>query len=152
MRYLVTGGAGFIGSNFIRHIFRKYGDDAQVVNLDKLTYAGIRENLAEYEGKKNYTFIHGDISNAEDVKKAYGKGVDVVVNFAAESHVDRSLMEAASFIETDVRGVYVLLEEARKHAAKLKRFVQISTDEVYGSIKRGSFNEQSPLNPRNPYS
>jgi dTDP-glucose 4,6-dehydratase len=152
MRYLVTGGAGFIGSNFIRFLFNKYGEDAQVVNLDKLTYAGIRENLAEFEGEKNYRFIHGDITKPADVAEAYGSGVDVVVNFAAETHVDRSLMEAGSFIETDVHGVLVLLEEARKHAPKLKRFIQISTDEVYGSIDRGSFNENDPLSPRNPYS
>jgi dTDP-glucose 4,6-dehydratase len=156
MRYLVTGGAGFIGSNFVRYLFQKYGDDAQVVNLDKLTYAGIRENLAEYEGKPNYKFIHGDIAKAEDVAEAYkgvdGSGVDVVVNFAAETHVDRSLMEAGTFIETDVHGVLVLLEEARKQSPSLKRFVQISTDEVYGSIDTGSFTETHPLNPRNPYS
>ncbi|MGZ7081364.1 MAG: dTDP-glucose 4,6-dehydratase [Thermoanaerobaculia bacterium] len=156
MRYLVTGGAGFIGSNFIRFLFNKYGDQAQVVNLDKLTYAGIRENLAEYEGRPNYRFVHGDIARPDDVAGAYegvdGSGVDVVVNFAAETHVDRSLMEAGSFIETDVHGVLVLLEEARKHAPKLRRFVQISTDEVYGSIETGSFRETDPLNPRNPYS
>jgi dTDP-glucose 4,6-dehydratase len=154
MRYLVTGGAGFIGSNFVRFLFRKYGDDASVVNLDKLTYAGIRENLAEYEGKKNYRFVHGDIANAEDVAEAYkgvdGSGVDVVVNFAAETHVDRSIMEAHSFIETDVYGVLILLEQARK--TPVKRFVQISTDEVYGSIDSGSFRETDPLSPRNPYS
>jgi dTDP-glucose 4,6-dehydratase len=154
MRYLVTGGAGFIGSNFVRYLFNKYGDDAQVVNLDKLTYAGIRENLAEYEGKANYRFLQGDIAKPEDVAEAYkgvdGSGVDVVVNFAAETHVDRSLMEAGTFIETDVHGVLVLLEEARK--TNLKRFVQISTDEVYGSIDSGSFRETDPLNPRNPYS
>ena len=156
MRYLVTGGAGFIGSNFIRFLFNKYGDDVQVVNLDKLTYAGIRENLAEYEGKANYRFLQGDIAKPEDVAEAYkgvdGSGVDVVVNFAAESHVDRSLMEAGTFIETDVHGVLVLLEEARKNAPKLWRFIQVSTDEVYGSIDKGSFTENDPLNPRNPYS
>src|SRR5436190_15261794 len=156
MRYLVTGGACFIGSNFIRFIFQKYGADARVVNLDKLTYAGIRENLAEYEGKKNYRFQQGDIAKPDDVAEAFkgvdGNGVDVVVNFAAETHVDRSLMEAGTFIETDVHGVLVLLEEARKHAPNLKRFVQISTDEVYGSIDSGSFRETDPLNPRNPYS
>ncbi len=156
MRYLVTGGAGFIGSNFIRYIFNKFGDDAQVVNLDKLTYAGIRENLAEYEGSKNYRFVHGDIAHPGDVAEAYkgvdGSGVDVVVNFAAETHVDRSLMEAGTFIQTDVHGVLVLLEEARKNAPNLKRFIQISTDEVYGSIDEGSFRESDPLNPRNPYS
>jgi dTDP-glucose 4,6-dehydratase len=156
MRYLVTGGAGFIGSNFIRFLFRKYGDAAQVVNLDKLTYAGIRENLAEYEGKKNYRFLRGDIAEPADVAEAYkgvdGSGVDAVVNFAAETHVDRSLMEAGTFIQTDVHGVLVLLEEARQHAPNLKRFVQISTDEVYGSIDQGSFKETDPLSPRNPYS
>jgi dTDP-glucose 4,6-dehydratase len=155
MRYLVTGGAGFIGSNFVRYVFDKYGDDAQVVNLDKLTYAGIRENLAEYEGKKNYRFVHGDIAKPEDVAEAYkgvdGSGVDVVVNFAAETHVDRSLVEAASFIETDVHGVLVLLEAAKSFAPHLKRFIQISTDEVYGSIESGSFSEKDPINPRNPY-
>ena len=154
-RYLVTGGAGFIGSNFIRFLFNKYGDSAEVVNLDKLTYAGIRENLAEYEGKPNYRFLQGDIAKPEDVSEAYngidGKGVDVVVNFAAETHVDRSLMEAGTFIETDVHGVLVLLEEARKHGG-LRKFVQISTDEVYGSIEEGSFRETDALNPRNPYS
>jgi dTDP-glucose 4,6-dehydratase len=156
MRYLVTGGAGFIGSNFVRFLFNKYGDDAQVVNLDKLTYAGIRENLAEYEGNKTYKFVEGDIAVPEQVAEAYkgvdGSGVDVVVNFAAETHVDRSLMEAATFIQTDVQGVLVLLEEAKKHAPNLKRFVQVSTDEVYGSIENGSFTETDPLNPRNPYS
>jgi dTDP-glucose 4,6-dehydratase len=154
MRYLVTGGAGFIGSNFIRFLFKKYGGDAQVVNLDKLTYAGIRENLAEYEGAKNYRFLQGDIADPAAVAEGYkgvdGSGVDVVVNFAAETHVDRSLMEAGTFIETDVHGVLVLLEEARKNT--LKRFIQISTDEVYGSIAEGSFTESDPLNPRNPYS
>jgi dTDP-glucose 4,6-dehydratase len=156
MRYLVTGGAGFIGSNFIRYIFNKYGSDAQVVNLDKLTYAGIRENLAEFEGAPNYRFQHGDIANAADVAEAFkgvdGSGVDVVVNFAAETHVDRSLMEAATFIETDVQGVLMLLEGVRKFAPNLKRFIQISTDEVYGSIENGSFTESDLLNPRNPYS
>jgi len=156
MRYLVTGGAGFIGSNFIRFLYRKYGDAAQVINLDKLTYAGVRENVADFEGKSNYRFVHGDIANPADAVEAYGGidggGVDVVVNFAAETHVDRSLMEPGSFIQTDVLGVLVLLEEARKHAPNLKRFVQISTDEVYGSIEKGSFAETDALNPRNPYS
>src|SRR5207253_5948826 len=109
-----------------------------------------------YEGKPNYRFLQGDIAKAADVAEAYkgvdGSGVDVVVNFAAETHVDRSLVEAATFIETDVQGVLVLLEEARKHQEQIRRFVQISTDEVYGSIDEGSFRETDPLNPRNPYS
>jgi dTDP-glucose 4,6-dehydratase len=155
MRYLITGGAGFIGSNFIRFLFERYGAEARVVNLDKLTYAGIRENLAEFEGRPNYRFLKGDIANPEDVAEGYrgvdGTGIDVVVNFAAETHVDRSLMEAGTFIQTDVHGVLVLLEEARKHAPSLKRFIQISTDEVYGSIEQGSFKETDALNPRNPY-
>jgi len=150
----VTGGAGFIGSNFVLSTLASTGE--AIVNLDKLTYAGIRENLSEYEGKPNYRFVLGDIAKPEDVAEAYkgvdGSGVDIVVNFAAETHVDRSLMEAGTFIETDVHGVLVLLEEARKHAPRLKRFVQISTDEVYGSIDSGSFKETDPLNPRNPYS
>lgn len=156
MRYLVTGGAGFIGANFIKYLFGKYGDEARIVNLDKLTYAGIRENLAEFEGQSNYKFLHGDITDPEVVAEAYkgvdGTGVDVVVNFAAETHVDRSLMEAGTFIQTDVHGVLVLLEEARKHAPSLRRFIQISTDEVYGSIPEGSSQETDALNPRNPYS
>src|ERR1700686_2521995 len=156
MRYLITGGGGFIGSNFVRFLFRKYGDAAQVVNLDKLTYAGVRENLADFEGRPNYRFVHGDIPTPRDAAEGFrcidGKGVDVVVNFAAETHVDRSLMEAGSFIETDVHGVLVLLEEARKHAPKLKRFIKISTDEVYGSIHGADFKETDPLNPPNPYS
>src|SRR5256885_14519470 len=152
MRYLVTGGAGFIGSNFIRFLFNKYGDAASVVNLDKLTYAGIRENLAEFEGKPNYRFLQGDIAKAADVTEAYkgvdGSGVDVVVNFAAETHVDRSLMEAGTFIQTDGHGVLLLLQETRKHAPKVQRFIQVSTDEVYGSIDDGSFTEQDAPNPR----
>jgi dTDP-glucose 4,6-dehydratase len=156
MRYLVTGGAGFIGSNFIRFLFKKYGDDAQVVNLDKLTYAGILENVADFEGKKNYRFLRGDIADPIAVAEAYkgmdGRGVDVVVNFAAETHVDRALMDPHTFIETDVYGVLVLLEEARNHSSSLKRFIQVSTDEVYGSIDDGSFKETDALNPRNPYS
>src|ERR1051326_3389564 len=152
MRYLVTGGAGFMGSNFVRFPINNNRDAASRVKLRHHTSAGIRENLAEYEGRKNYRFVHGDIANAEDVAEAYkgvdGSGVDVVVNFAAETHVDRSIMDAHSFIETDVYGVLVLLEEARK--TTLQRFVQISTDEVYGSIESGSFSEGDPLSPRNP--
>src|SRR5256885_1837486 len=213
MRYLVTGGAGFIGSNFVRFLFNKYGDAASVVNLDKLTYAGIRENLAEYEGKKNYRFIdvvslgdvaadeegallalvlgevlvdeavvllalvlgevltyagirenlaeyegkknyrfiHGDIANADDVAEAYkgvdGSGVDVVINFAAETHVDRSLMEAGTFIETHVHGVLGLLEKARKTPPKLKRFPQNSTDEGHSPNHTRVRSQNEPPEP-----
>ncbi len=149
MKYLVTGGAGFIGSNFIRHILESR-KDAEVVNLDKLTYAGNRANLAEYENDARYSFVHGDIADEAIVGIAMA-GCDVVVNFAAETHVDRSLHGARHFLDTDVIGVFVLLEEARKRG--VKRFVQISTDEVYGTIPPGrSATEEWPLLPRNPYS
>ena len=147
-RMLVTGGAGFIGSNFIIHMLDKQ-PNIEIVNLDKLTYAGNLENLKSIEKNPNYKFIKGDICDPKVVAKAM-KGCDVVVNFAAESHVDRSIQDPGSFIQTDVYGAYVLLEEAKK--AGVDKFVQISTDEVYGSIEEGSFNEESPLNPRNPYS
>ncbi|MCA1580552.1 MAG: dTDP-glucose 4,6-dehydratase [Acidobacteria bacterium] len=149
MKLLVTGGSGFIGSNFIRQILESRGDGVRVVNLDKLTYAANPANLADVDQRPNYQFIHGDITDPEAVRTAM-EGCTDVVNFAAETHVDRSLLGDASFIETDVRGVFVLLEEARKRG--VRRFIQISTDEVYGTIAEGSFTEESPLNPRNPYS
>jgi dTDP-glucose 4,6-dehydratase len=148
MKVLVTGGCGFIGSNFIRHLFESRGDTVSVVNLDKLTYAANPANLADIEGRPNYRFLRGDIADPVAVAAAM-KGCTHVVNFAAETHVDRSLLGDASFIETDVRGVFVLLEEARR--AEIRRFIQISTDEVYGTIPDGSFTEESALNPRNPY-
>ncbi|MDQ2978819.1 MAG: dTDP-glucose 4,6-dehydratase [Acidobacteriota bacterium] len=149
MKVLVTGGCGFIGSNFIRHIFETRGDGVAVVNLDKLTYAANPANLTEVDRLPNYRFVLGDIADPEAVRTAM-EGCTDVVNFAAETHVDRSLLGDASFIETDVRGVFVLLEEARRQ--RVRRFVQISTDEVYGTIAEGSFTEESALNPRNPYS
>jgi dTDP-glucose 4,6-dehydratase len=149
MKFLITGGCGFIGSNFIRYLFKKYKKDVFIVNLDKLTYAGNPDNLKEFENFKNYKFIKGDICNKKDVKKAM-EGVEIVVNFAAETHVDRSILGPDSFLKTDIFGVYVLLEEAIKR--KIKLFLQISTDEVYGEILNGSFKETSPLNPRSPYS
>ena len=149
MRLLVTGGSGFIGSNFIRHVLETRGESVSVVNLDKLTYAANPANLADVAARPNYRFVKGDIADPDVVRMAM-EGVDAVVNFAAETHVDRSLLGDASFIETDVRGVFVLLEEARRRGG-LSKFIQISTDEVYGSIAEGSFHEQSPLNPRNPY-
>jgi dTDP-glucose 4,6-dehydratase len=149
VKVLVTGGCGFIGSNFIRRLFESRGDGVSVVNLDKLTYAANPANLADVENRPNYRFIKGDIADPDVVRVAM-EGCDAVVNFAAETHVDRSLFGDASFIETDVRGVFVLLEEARRRG-RLSRFIQISTDEVYGSIASGSFDEESALNPRNPY-
>ncbi|MFH1779295.1 MAG: dTDP-glucose 4,6-dehydratase [Candidatus Omnitrophota bacterium] len=147
MKILVTGGAGFIGSNFIRHILNK-NPDYKVVNLDKLTYAGNLDNLKDIEKNPNYIFIKGDICNAKVVEKAM-KGCDCVVNFAAETHVDRSIIDASDFVRTNVLGTHVLLENARKF--NLKKFVQISTDETYGSIEKGSFKEDSPLFPNSPY-
>tara|TARA_Y100000034_G_C6883895_1_gene405526 strand:- start:944 stop:1942 length:999 start_codon:yes stop_codon:yes gene_type:complete len=148
MKYLITGGAGFIGSNFIKYLFSKY-EDVEVVNLDKLTYCGNLENLKDVEGKENYKFVKGDVCDAELVNDLM-KGVDVVVHFAAETHVDKSIMDPSAFIKTDVIGTYVLLEAARKN--NIKKFIQISTDEVYGSIEEGSFKETDELKPRNPYS
>ncbi len=148
MKILVTGGCGFIGSNFIRHVVASRSGTVSVVNLDKLTYAANPASLEDVAGRPNYRFIKGDIVDPEAVREAM-EGCTHVVNFAAETHVDRSLLGDASFIETDVRGVFVLLEEARRLG--VTRFIQISTDEVYGTIAQGSFTEESPLNPRNPY-
>jgi len=148
VKILVTGGCGFIGSNFIRRLFDSRGDRVSVVNLDKLTYAANPANLSDVADRPNYRFLRGDIVDPEAVRKAM-EGCDAVVNFAAETHVDRSLLGDASFIETDVRGVFVLLEEARRQS--VRKFIQISTDEVYGTIPEGSFHEESPLHPRNPY-
>jgi dTDP-glucose 4,6-dehydratase len=148
MKLLATGGCGFIGSHFIRHVLESRGDAVSVVNLDKLTYAANPANLADVAHHPRYRFLRGDIVDPDVVRVAM-EGCDAVVNFAAETHVDRSLLGDASFIETDVRGVFVLLEEARRQG--VSRFIQISTDEVYGTIASGSFTEESPLNPRNPY-
>ncbi|RPI03931.1 MAG: dTDP-glucose 4,6-dehydratase [Calditrichaeota bacterium] len=147
--WLVTGGAGFIGSNFIHFLFEKYGDTIRVVNLDKLTYAGNLENLADIVRQPNYEFIQGDICDAALVNSLMPK-VDIVVNFAAESHVDRSIGAPDDFIKTDIYGAFVLLEAARMHG--VEKFIQISTDEVYGSILDGSFKETDILEPSSPYS
>jgi dTDP-glucose 4,6-dehydratase len=149
MRLLVTGGMGFIGSNFIHYMLATYGKKIKIVNLDKLTYAGNPANLKDIAKDPRYKFIKGDICDPKIVDKAM-KGCDVVVNFAAETHVDRSIMDAGSFIHTDIYGAFVLLEASRRY--KIQRFLQISTDEVYGHILKGSLKETSPLNPRNPYS
>lgn len=147
---LVTGGAGFIGSNFIHYMVEKY-PEYKIINLDKLTYAGNLENLRDVENNPNYSFVKGDIADAVIVEKIFSENnVDVVINFAAESHVDRSIDNPGVFIQTDVYGTFVLLEAVRKHNSKL--FFQISTDEVYGSILDGSFKETDPLLPNSPYS
>ncbi|MBU1930102.1 dTDP-glucose 4,6-dehydratase [Candidatus Micrarchaeota archaeon] len=147
MKILVTGGAGFIGSHYIKQHLKQNPQD-EIVNLDKLTYAGRLENLKEIEENPNYSFQKGDICNTQDVEKAI-QGCEGVVNFAAESHVDRSIQSATEFIQTDVFGAYCLLEASRKQG--IKKFVQISTDEVYGQILEGQFTEESLLMPRNPY-
>jgi dTDP-glucose 4,6-dehydratase len=151
MNILVTGGAGFIGSNFIRYMLSKYSDYF-IVNLDKLTYAGNLDNLKEVENSLDYTFIRGNIGNRELVANIVDMyNVDAIVNFAAESHVDRSIMDPEVFTLTNVLGTQVLLDVAKEH--KVKRFVQISTDEVYGSLgETGLFTEQTPIAPNSPYS
>ncbi len=148
-RYLVTGGAGFIGSNYIHFLLQKYGREVEIINLDKLTYAGNLENLRDIENEPNYRFVRGDICDAGIVDELV-RQVDVVVNFAAESHVDRSIGAPDDFIKTDIYGAFVLLEAARKYG--IKKFIQISTDEVYGSILSGSFKETDCLEPSSPYS
>ncbi len=151
MRIMVTGGAGFIGSNFVRRIFDEtLTSISSVVVLDKLTYAGELKNLEQVVNQENYEFIHGDICDPVLVGELVDS-VDAVVNFAAESHVDRSILSAADFVETNVAGVQVLLD-AVKATGKSKRFLQVSTDEVYGSIESGSWDENNPLLPNSPYS
>ena len=145
-KIMVTGGAGFIGSNFIRYI-HSHHRQVELVNYDKLTYAGNLENLEGIADR--YAFVQGDIQDAARVEAALA-GVDVVVNFAAETHVDRSIHDPGDFILTDVYGVFVLLEAMKKSGA-VKRFIHVSTDEVYGSIANGCFDENSPLNPSSPY-
>jgi dTDP-glucose 4,6-dehydratase len=144
MRLLVCGGAGFIGSNFVRQRVTEHGDD--VVVLDKLTYAGRPENLQDL----GVALVHGAIEDPAKVDEALGDGADAIVNFAAETHVDRSISGPDAFVQTNVRGSLVLLEAARERG--VARFVQISTDEVYGSIEEGSFTEESPIVPSSPYS
>ncbi len=149
LKLMVTGGAGFIGSNFVRYILERY-PDYRIVNFDKLTYAGNLENLSGLEKDPRHQFVQGDIGDEEAVRSALQKGVDAVINFAAESHVDRSILHAADFIRTNIAGTYTLLEVCRK--AGTRRFIQISTDEVYGSLgPTGFFTEQSAIAPNSPY-
>jgi dTDP-glucose 4,6-dehydratase len=146
---LVTGGCGFIGSNFVRHMLSKY--PYRIINFDSLTYAGNLENLKEIENDPRYIFVKGDIARKEEVEKVFERDIDVVINFAAESHVDRSILDPDTFIKTNINGTFCLLEEAKKRG--VKRFIQISTDEVYGSLgKEGKFREDTPLAPNSPYS
>ena len=147
-RLLVAGAAGFIGSNFVRHV-RRTRPDVAITVLDKLTYAGNLANLVEFEGRPGYRFVHGDICDADLVNTLAGES-DAIVNFAAETHVDRSLMDPFAFIETDVRGTAVLCEAARRYGHEV--FLLVSTDEVYGDVSEGRSAESDPLRPRSPYS
>jgi dTDP-glucose 4,6-dehydratase len=149
-KILVTGGAGFIGSNFVRYMLQAHTDVA-VVNFDKLTYAGNLENLADVAGDPQYRFVKGDICAREDLEKAFEEhSIDTVVHFAAESHVDRSILGAAVFVQTNVLGTQVLLDVCRER--KIDRFLHVSTDEVYGSLgATGKFTESTPLHPNSPY-
>ena len=148
LKILVTGGAGFIGSNFIRYLLNQ-NEQVNVINLDKLTYAGNLDNLLDVKDNPAYRFVKGDICDAGLVDQLISE-VDIVVNFAAESHVDRSIGKPDEFIQTDIYGTFVLLEASRRY--KIKKFIQISTDEVYGSIEDGSFKETDALMPSSPYS
>src|SRR6266852_3291546 len=146
MKILVTGGAGFIGSSFVRYVLRTR-KDIDVVNYDLLTYAGNLQNVEEVATNPRYEFVRGDIADGAQVEKLFEqRRFDAVVNFAAETHVDRSILDSAPFVRTNIEGTRCLLEEARRH--KVGKFIQISTDEVYGSLgSTGSFREDSPLGP-----
>lgn len=148
-RYLITGGAGFIGSNFVKYLYENERD-IHITVLDKLTYSGNMDNLTDVIDREDFVFVKGDICDADLVEKLM-VDMNVVVNFAAEVAVDRSIDQKQSFLMTDVIGVYILLEQALKNKSTLKKFIQISTDEVYGQIYEGSFYETSELKPRNPY-
>ena len=150
MKLLVTGGAGFIGSNFVRYMLKRH-PNYRVVNVDALTYAGNLENLQPVENHPNYTFVQADITDAAMMDALVRQDIDVIVNFAAESHVDRSIVEPDVFVKTNVLGTQVLLDAARKY--NVAKYVQISTDEVYGSLgEKGLFTEETPLSPNSPYS
>ncbi|MBV8583324.1 MAG: dTDP-glucose 4,6-dehydratase, partial [Candidatus Eremiobacteraeota bacterium] len=149
MRWLVTGGLGFIGSNFVRLVLRER-PGVEVVNLDAMTYAGNPANLAGVEEDGRYRFVKGDICDPAAVKEAIGNGVDAIVNFAAETHVDRSILDPEAFLRTDILGTHVLLEAVRERG--IARFLQVSTDEVYGHVAEGDSSETDALHPRSPYS
>lgn len=150
MKVLVTGGAGFIGSNFILYMMQQH-PNYQIINMDALTYAGNLENLKSVQDHPNYSFVQADIADKPAVDAIFQQGIDVVVNFAAESHVDRSILEPEIFVNTNVMGTQVLLNAAKKYG--VTKFVQVSTDEVYGSLgETGLFSETTPLAPNSPYS
>ena len=153
MKLLVTGGCGFIGSNFIRYFLKSYPNDS-LINVDRLTYAGNLENLSDLSQSPYYHFIRGDITDAPRMEELIHKGVDAIINFAAESHVDRSIEDPSAFMKTNVFGTFTLLEGVRKVFPKQRiRFIHISTDEVYGSLgEKGAFVEETPLAPNSPYS
>ncbi|KOS04066.1 dTDP-glucose 4,6-dehydratase [Paenibacillus polymyxa] len=150
MKLLVTGGAGFIGSNFVLYMLKQH-PDYEIVNIDALTYAGNLENLKCIENHPKHTFVKADITDAQAIDQLMQQGIDVIVNFAAESHVDRSILEPEVFVKTNVLGTQVLLDAAKKY--NVTKFVQVSTDEVYGSLgETGLFTEETPLQPNSPYS
>lgn len=150
MKLLVTGGAGFIGSNFVLYMLQKH-PDYEIINVDALTYAGNLENLKSVENNPKHTFIKADITDSKTIEQLMEQNIDIVVNFAAESHVDRSILEPDVFVRTNVLGTQVLLDAAKKY--KVSKFVQVSTDEVYGSLgETGLFTEETPLAPNSPYS
>lgn len=150
MKILVTGGAGFIGSNFVRYMLEQHPGD-EIVNLDTLTYAGNLENLSDIEDDPRYTFVKGDITDRATVGQIVSNGVDAIINFAAESHVDRSIEDPGVFVRTNIMGTQVLLDAARAHG--VSRYIQVSTDEVYGALgATGMFTETTPLKPNSPYS
>lgn len=150
MKLLVTGGAGFIGSNFVLYMLQQH-PDYKIINVDSLTYAGNLENLKSIENHPNYTFSKTDITDAKAIDDLFQQGIDVVVNFAAESHVDRSILDPEVFVKTNVLGTQVLLDVAKKYG--VTKYVQVSTDEVYGTLgETGLFTEETPLTPNSPYS
>jgi len=148
MRLFITGGAGFIGSNFIRHVLSNY-PDCEIINFDKLTYCGNLENLKDVENNQKYKFVRGDIANRAEVDSAI-IGADAVINFAAETHVDRSILDPDAFLRTDIFGTHNLLEAVKNH--NISRMIQISTDEVFGAVEEGESDELAPYAPRSPYS
>lgn len=147
---LITGGAGFIGSNFIKYMLGKYSN-YKIINLDLLTYAGNLENLSDIETNPRYKFIKGDITDSHLIDEIVGRGVEYIINFAAESHVDRSIEDPGVFVKTNIMGTQVLLDAAKKY--QIEKYMQVSTDEVYGTLgASGYFTEETPLAPNSPYS